>query len=395
MEMKIALFTGGDDPNYAIPLLSALTAHGVFVDFIGNDEMQSAVDEASNRNFNYLNLRGDQNEEAPLIQKMMRIIKYYLNIFKYALCTESKIFHILWLNKFLYFDRIFCTLYYKALNKKIVFTAHNVNQEARDGKDNIINRLTLRFMYKAVNHIFVHSEKMKSQLVADFKTDPGKITVHSFGLNDFIPETKLSRLQARKKLGVSDSNQVALFFGRIEPYKGLEYLLKALKQVKRDCKNFKLFIAGKVQKGSESYWKNNMNIINRDDLQEVVKLYNFFIPDEELEVFFKAADVLVLPYRHIFQSGPLFTSYRFGLPVIATDVGSFREDIIEGKTGYICKPEDHEDLAKTIDQYFKSDLYLNLESNRKNIINYAHERYSWSNNARIIADTYRHLVSTF
>jgi D-inositol-3-phosphate glycosyltransferase len=394
MQTKIALFTGGDDPNYAIPLLSALTAHGIFVDFIGNDEMRSATAEVSNTNFTYHNLRGDQKETAPLIHKLIRITKYYLNIFKYSLYTESKIFHILWLNRFFYFDRIFCTLYYKALKKRIVFTAHNVNQAERDGKDNAINRLTLRFMYKTVDHILVHSEKMKSQLTSDFKTDPGKITVHSFGLNDFIPDTGMTRTEARTKLGIDDDDRIALFFGRIEPYKGLEYLLLAAGQITKIDRNFRLIIAGKVQNGSESYWENNLNIVNNENLRDTILLYDHFIPDEELEVFFKAADVLVLPYRHIFQSGPLFTSYKFGLPVIATDVGSFREDIIEGKTGYICTPEDEADLARTISKYFKSDLYLNLESNRKNIISYARERYSWANNAKIIADTYRHLIGT-
>ena len=58
-----------------------------------------------------------------------------------------------------------------------------------------------------------------------------------------------------------------------------------------------------------------------------------FIPDEEMELYFKAADVLVLPYKEIFQSGVLFLAYSFGLPVIATDVGSFREDIVEGQDG--------------------------------------------------------------
>jgi glycosyltransferase involved in cell wall biosynthesis len=85
-----------------------------------------------------------------------------------------------------------------------------------------------------------------------------------------------------------------------------------------------------------------------------------------------------MPYRNIFQSGVLFLAYRFGLPVIATDVGSLREDVIEGKTGHICKPEDPDDLAKTIGRYFASDLFKDLENRRQQIRDYAHQRYSWS-----------------
>ena len=70
-----------------------------------------------------------------------------------------------------------------------------------------------------------------------------------------------------------------------------------------------------------------------------------YIPDDETEIYFKAADALVLPYTDIYQSGVLFLGYSFGLPTIATDVGSFREEIIEGETGLICRPADPADLA--------------------------------------------------
>jgi glycosyltransferase involved in cell wall biosynthesis len=102
-----------------------------------------------------------------------------------------------------------------------------------------------------------------------------------------------------------------------------------------------------------------------------------FIPDEELELYLKAADVAVLPYTRIFQSGVLFLAYSFGLPVIASDVGSLREDIVEGETGFICKPEDPVDLARTIERYFASSLYRNLDSRRGRIREYIQERHSW------------------
>ena len=87
-----------------------------------------------------------------------------------------------------------------------------------------------------------------------------------------------------------------------------------------------------------------------------------FIPDDETEVYFKAADVLVLPYRHIYQSGVLFLGYSFGLPVLAADVGSLKDEIVEGKTGFVFRPEDPVDLARAIERYFASDLYADLNS---------------------------------
>ena len=140
--MKVSLLTAGRDPEYALPLLSALISKGLTIEFIGNDEMQNA-DAVRNINVNYYNLRGDQNKHASIKVKVIRILKYYYKLIKYATFTDSKLFHIQWLTKFIYFERTFLTIYFKLLRKKLIFTAHNVNAAERDGKDNLLNRLTL------------------------------------------------------------------------------------------------------------------------------------------------------------------------------------------------------------------------------------------------------------
>jgi glycosyltransferase involved in cell wall biosynthesis len=117
-----------------------------------------------------------------------------------------------------------------------------------------------------------------------------------------------------------------------------------------------------------------------------------FIPDEETEVYFKAADVLVLPYRHIYQSGILFLGHSFGLPVLAADVGSLKEEIVEGKTGFVFRPEDPADLARAIERYFASDLYRDLESRRREIRDYATERHSWDVVGQITMNVYAGLL---
>src|SRR6185295_1596035 len=101
------------------------------------------------------------------------------------------------------------------------------------------------------------------------------------------------------------------------------------------------------------------------------------IPDDETEVYFKAEDLLVLPCTYIYQSGVLFLGYSFGLPVVATDVGALREEIIEGRTGFVCRPEDSVDLARAIEKYFSSDLFNNLQNRRQEIRKYTLERHSW------------------
>ena len=117
-----------------------------------------------------------------------------------------------------------------------------------------------------------------------------------------------------------------------------------------------------------------------------------YIPDDETEIYFKAADVLMLPYAHVFQSGVLFLGYSFGLPVIAADVGSLKDEIIEGQTGFVFCPRDSVDLATTIRRYFESDLYRDLAARRAVIQAYANERYSWSKVATITTAVYSKLL---
>jgi len=390
--MKVSLLTGGDDPNYAFPLTSSLASRGIIIDFIGNDSMQKPEITVI-ENVNYLNLRGDQSENVPRKEKIYRVLKYYWKLIKYTAKTDAKLFHILWLNKFIYFDRTILNIFYKIMGKKLIFTAHNINSEERDGNDTFFNRLTLKFMYNLVDHIFVHTKIMKKQLIEDYNVRGNKITIIPFGINKFIPKSELSCIQAKRKLNLRNNEKIFLFFGRIAAYKGLEYIVQALANLKEKHHDLRLIIAGKIQRNCEAYFANIERIIKEHNLEKYIIRKTEFIPDEDIELYFKAADVLILPYKHIFQSGPLFMSYNFGLPVIASNVGSFKEDVIEGETGFICRPEDPEDLAEKIDLYFNSNLYKNLETNRNKIMEYANEKYSWEKIGETTYSVYKSLLN--
>jgi len=357
--MKVTLLTGGDaSTHYVLALLSGLVSAGIKVDLIGSDATKD-TQIIKNKNVVFYNLRGDQNPDAPIKEKIARVLKYYFKLVKYAYEAESKLFHIQWLNKFVHFDRTFLNIYYKLLGKKLVFTAHNVNAAERDQNDSLMNRLTLKLMYKIVDHIIVHTNKMKLQLIDSFNIKESKVTVIPHGILNIASETELTRMQARKKLHLKSYEKVLLFFGIITPYKGLEYLLMALDKTKEKYDNLRLVIAGKVDKNSQAYYGKINRIIKDYDLNNYVIKRIEFIPDEDIEVYFKSADVLILPYNYIFQSGLIFLAFNFGLPVIATDVGSLRESIIEGRTGFICKPRDPYDLAKKINRYYDSNLFKN------------------------------------
>jgi glycosyltransferase involved in cell wall biosynthesis len=268
-------------------------------------------------------------------------------------------------------------VFYKLAGKKIVFTAHNVNAGKRDGNDSALNRLTLKIQYRLADHIFVHTEKMKGELLGEYGVRKDAVTVIPFGINNSVPDTVLTPAEARQKLGLGSSEKVVLFFGAIRPYKGLEYLVEAFQRVAASHEEYRLIIAGESKKGSEQYWLDIQKSIESHPTRNQVIQKIEFVPDSETELYFKAADVTVLSYTEVFQSGVLFLAYSFGLPVIASDVGSFRDDIISGETGLVCKACDANGLGDAIETHFASDLFRNLDQHRPRIRDYANARNSW------------------
>ena len=390
-EIKVGLLTGCRDGQYAFGLVGAMISKGLRLDIIGSDEIDSP-DLHANPQLNFLNFGGSQKQNAGLARKALRILKYYARLIPYAAAAEPRIFHILWNYKLEYFDRTLLMLYYKLCGKKIVLTLHNVNAGKRDSNDSLLNRLTLSFQYRLADHFFVHTNKMKRELVEDFRVPERAVAVIPYGINNAVPNTELTNVEARQRLGIPNGQNAILFFGNLGPYKGVEFLVAAFQRILTRNANCLLIIAGKPRGGCEKYIAEIQEAINSFGIQEQVRLRIEYIPDEEVEMYFKAADVLVLPYKHIFQSGILFLAYSFGLPVIATDVGSFREDIIEGKTGFLCRPADPVDLAEAIEAYFASDLHKGLDNRRQEIQDYANARHSWDKVSDLTLSAYADLL---
>jgi glycosyltransferase involved in cell wall biosynthesis len=255
-----------------------------------------------------------------------------------------------------------------------------------------MNRLGLKFMYKIVDHIIVHTEKMRRQIVREFGVGESKVSVIPHGIVNVISRSDLTSTEAKRKLSLRENERAVLFFGVIAPYKGLEFLLLALSEMKKKRELCKLIIAGRIEKKSKRYWEFIQGIIKDHGLRECVVEKAETIADKDVEIYFKAADVLALPYKCVFQSGVLFLAFNFGLPVIATDVGSLGESIIDRKTGFLCRAGDPVDLADKISRYFRSELFLNLDRNRLRIMEYAKERYSWDDIARKTRSIYEGLL---
>ena len=374
-EIQVALLTGGGDRPYAFGMATELISKGAVLEMIGGDDLDFP-ELRGKPNVRFLNLRGDQRTDASFTRKALRILSFYVKLLLYAASSKPKIFHILWNNKFQLFDRTFLMLLYRLLGKEVILTVHNVNAATRDSGDSLLNRLTLRTQYLLAAHLFVHTGKMKAALIEEFGVPGARITVIPFGINNAVPHTNLTASEAKQRLGLESGQKVILFFGNIAPYKGLEFLVSAFQKSLLEHPEYRLVIAG-WPKNCEKYWSEIRERIREDEREGRILLRADYVPDEEIEVYFKAADVLVLPYRYIYQSGVLFLGYSFGLPVLAADVGVLKDEVVEGKTGYIFQPEDPTDLMMTIQRYFSSPLYEELAIRREGIRDYAMEHHSW------------------
>lgn len=391
--VRVALFTGGIDKHYASGLGSSLASSGLVLDVICNGELDfPALQRCPTLRLVPLYERPRGAKSA--VRKLLTLMIVYARLIVYAFRSPAPIFHILWNYKFTLFDRTILLFYYKLLGKRIVFTAHNVNAAERDGVDSLLNRCSLRIQYRLLDHIFVHTEQMKSQLVQLFGVPSRKVSIIPFGIYDMVPQSSLNCADAKHKLGLAESYRTILFFGRITPYKGIDLLVNAFGRLAVKDRNYRLLIAGEPMKESESLWRQVELAIEQSPMREQVLQHIRHIPDQDIELYFKAADVLVLPYTQIFQSGVLFMAYSFGLPVIATDVGSFAKDITPGATGYVCRPGDPADLAKTIEEYFSSDLFSALNERRPLIQNLTRISHSWETVADKTAAVYTELGST-
>jgi glycosyltransferase involved in cell wall biosynthesis len=392
--LEVSLLTGGRDRPYALGLAMGLIEKGIHLEVVGS-EYVDCPEMHTTPGLQFFDLWPPESVSRNAIGKLSRVLKYYARLIRYTMTAKPKIFHILWNNKIQFFDRTLLMFFYKAMGKKVSLTAHNVNQARRDGNDSFLNRITLRIQYRLMDHIFVHTQKMKDEIVTEFGVRDHKITVIRHPVNVVVPDTDLAPVEAKYRMGLQRHEKAILCFGRIRPYKGIELLLEAFGILAQEDTNYRLIIAGEAEKGEEGYLDQLKRMIPDELARNQRIIFRAqFIPDEELEIYVKAADVIALPYNEIFQSGVLFLGYTFGVPVIATDVGSLREDIIEGRTGFICRPGDSADLARVISDYFDSDLYRNPERTRKVIKDYANKYHSWAALAELTRDAYAEMTTS-
>ncbi|HEY0787336.1 MAG TPA: glycosyltransferase, partial [Thermoanaerobaculia bacterium] len=186
---------------------------------------------------------------------------------------------------------------------------------------------------------------------------------------------KVERAEARERLGFAADERLALFFGHVRPFKGLDLVLRAWKSLRSEAK---LVVAGEFWWGDEETYRT---IVREEGIEDRVRIEPRFIPDDEIALWFGAADVVLAPYRTEAQSGVVLTAFHFERPVIASTVGGIPEIVSDGRNGYLIPPESPVEIARAVDRFF-------LEADRAAMERAAGEgarRYSWEEYAKGMA----------
>lgn len=230
---------------------------------------------------------------------------------------------------------------------KVIITVHDVEAF----KAGLTSDSLRSIAYKLAAKIIVHNEISKKELLQSSTLSAEKITIIPHGSYNGLIDAPISKAEARTKLGLPEAAKTILFFGQIKEVKGLDILLEAFGKNNLQNQSLVLVIAGKVWKDDFAKYQK---IIDQYQIGESCKLFIRYIPDSELTYFYSAADLVVLPYRKIYQSGVLLMSMSFGRPVLASNLPGMTAIIKHGENGYLFESENSHDLAKQLTSIFSS-----------------------------------------
>lgn len=262
---------------------------------------------------------------------------------------------------------------------KVVVTAHDVESF----KKGLSVGFLVSLVYRLSDAVIAHNEVSKRELIDKLNVPTKKIHVvrHGNYISD-VGEQIWSQVRTEPQ-----SELRLLFFGQIKEVKGLDLLLRALSLALPACDgNISLTIAGKVWKDDFAVYAK---IIEDLDLKGKVRADIRYIPDDEVAPYYLGADLVVLPYRKIYQSGVVLMAMSYGVPTLVSNIPGMTEVVEDGETGLVFNAGDVQDLARNlIRAYEDRDLLRRVGARGR-----AHVEgsYDWGRVGRDTAEVYRSL----
>jgi glycosyltransferase involved in cell wall biosynthesis len=239
-----------------------------------------------------------------------------------------------------------------------------------------LDRLARLAITHLATALIVHCQRARTLVREHFFRQDGVFVIPHGNFIDAYPNT-LTREEARQRLGLPEERFVYLFFGAVRPYKGLERLLEVFSGLKGE--HLTLLLAARVY---DPYSAKVVERATQADPRVVVCPSRFFLA-EELQLYFNAADVVVLPFHDILTSGSLITALSFGRPVIVPATGCLPETV-DDNMGILYDPRQPHALAQAMEVIRQRDLdACGVAAFRRA------ESLSWETIARLTLEAYR------
>jgi len=370
---RVYLISTAFQGEYEVGFANGLFRNGVPVTVVGsNGTLVRRLDPE----VRFLNLRGDQNPRRPAIEKSLSMLSYFAALSGTALRDRSAIFHTNGLFALrqgigILLEALWCRLSFR----EWWLTVHNLLPH---DQETWVNRLVFGVVYKLPNKLFVHTQATANALCETFRVSPERVQIVEHGIDRFIGPDASSKDRLRLKFSLPAFETLILLFGNISRYKGVDLLLDAVERAalssdilvlivgRSSSMVYKSELAGKLaamRKASQTVWRDE------------------YVSDEDIPQLLAAADCMVLPYRKIDQSGVMFAAKSAGIPVIASDVGSFKAYMDSGRD-FLVPAGDIDALADALSQVARRGPLKGREVFTES----ARKKYAWEVTLRSYAD---------
>jgi glycosyltransferase involved in cell wall biosynthesis len=365
---------GWESNPYAESTIRALLARGVKVDFVAREGSEWP---ANGQNCTVHPIFPGHRQGRLHVRMLLLEVIALARVLRLVLKTRPDIIHYQ-SYRMIRLDWILFLLLH-LLGRKIVFTVHDTHSLEASALDTFVFAQTAR----RSDVLLVHNSHARNVLIERWKVRPDKVRVIPHGGYDHYYPGLISKSDARSRLGYADEF-LLLAFGTIREYKGLDYLLPAVAHARRRIPGLRLIIAGRsFDPALGTRYRQQISDLG---LGDVVRFENRFIETAEVGTLFSAADLVVLPYIRIDQSGVLFLAYTFGKPVLATSIGGLPELVRKGRSGFLVQPGDSQALSDGIfGAWAERDRLPEMGSNARRLIE---EEYTWERQADITVDAY-------
>jgi glycosyltransferase involved in cell wall biosynthesis len=278
--------------------------------------------------------------------------------------------------------QLFNVLLAKSFGRRVVITAHDVESFV----ENLEVPLLSRFTYRLADRVIAHNQISKQELIDRIGVMPHRIEVipHGNYLHSLRPLPPQD--EARESLEISKSAKVILFFGQIKDVKGLDLLLDALPTVVRTYPELVLLIAGKPWKSDFREYEARISSLG---IGANCITHIGYVPDEKVPMYYSAADLVVLPYRRIYQSGVVLMAMSYGKAVLVSDLPGMTEIVTHGNNGLVFRQGNQADLAEKLIAAIADHSSLQVLAKRG--FEHVQSRFDWN----LIGERTRDLYGSF